>query len=119
MFIIVFSVLYLINDDAEGIIISNNTEEILTDTLPDGTVVWLDTATTIQLAVDFGEENRDLATKGNVYFKVAENTMLPFIIEAGGAFVRVTGTEFEVKSYAEGNSTRLVSNCIENRSHCV
>ena len=51
---------------------------------------------------------------GEAYFHVARNEQQPFIVEADGQAVRVLGTEFNVRSYAEDADvqTTLVSGSI-------
>jgi ferric-dicitrate binding protein FerR (iron transport regulator) len=47
----------------------------------------------------FGTTHRNLVLKGEGYFEVKSDKLLPFIIEAGESRIRVTGTKFNVNAY--------------------
>ena len=73
--------------------------EIRELTLPDGTRVSLGPRTT--LTERFAEsERRILLADGEAFFDVTHNPARPFVIEAGGSLVRVTGTKFNVNASA-------------------
>ena len=73
--------------------------EISTTNLPDGTIVSLNAGSKITYKKGFGKSHRSLALKGEAYFEVMKGAT-PFIISAGEASVRVTGTKFNVKAYS-------------------
>jgi len=73
--------------------------EISTTKLPDGTIVSLNAGSKITYKKGFGKSHRSLALKGEAYFEVMKGAT-PFIISAGEASVRVTGTKFNVKAYS-------------------
>ncbi|MEM1142865.1 MAG: FecR domain-containing protein [Pseudomonadota bacterium] len=65
-------------------------------TLSDGSRIWLDWRT--KLAVAYSETSRQISIeRGTAAFKVTSNVARPFIVEAHGARIVVTGTEFSVK----------------------
>jgi ferric-dicitrate binding protein FerR (iron transport regulator) len=66
--------------------------------LPDGTVISLNAGSKITYGRNFGLTHRDLVLKGEAFFKVKKGR-IPFIIDAGDATIRVTGTQFNVKAY--------------------
>jgi len=68
-------------------------------TLPDGTVVTLNSATTIKYPDHFGESTREIQLDGEAYFDVVKDPLHPFIIHANKMNIRVLGTSFNVKSY--------------------
>lgn len=68
--------------------------------LPDGTYLSLNAGSRIIFKKGFGVTHRNLSLKGEAYFEVKAGS-IPFIINAGEASVRVTGTKFNVKAYAD------------------
>ena len=68
-------------------------------TLPDGTVVTLNSATTIKYPDHFGDSTREIQLDGEAYFDVVKDPVHPFIIHANKMNIRVLGTSFNVKSY--------------------
>ena len=65
--------------------------------LPDGTVLTLNTDT--RVALQFDDALRRLALEqGEILLDVAKDPERPFVVDSGGARVRVTGTSFTVRS---------------------
>lgn len=83
-------------------------------TLEDGTEVWLNAQSQLVYPEHFAQSERRVRVSGEAYFHVARNEQQPFIVEADGQAVRVLGTEFNVRSYAEDADvqTTLVSGSI-------
>lgn len=77
-------------------------------TLPDGTIVSLNASSKITYKKDFGITHRNLSLSGEAYFEVIKNIGIPFIVSAGEATIRVTGTKFNVRAYS-GKSEIKVS----------
>jgi transmembrane sensor len=69
-------------------------------TLPDGSVVHLNTETQIETTFT-PVERRVLVTRGEAHFKVAPMAQRPFIVTAGRVSVQAVGTEFNVWLNAE------------------
>lgn len=80
-------------------------------TLPDGTKVWLNNASSIRYPVAFNGKDRTVSIKGEAYFEVAENAAMPFRVEVDErAEVKVLGTHFNINAYndeAHINTTLL------------
>lgn len=70
-----------------------------TDTLPDGSVVTLNKNTTLTYPVAFANNERKVTLHGEAFFDVVKDSTRPFIIEAGGAEIKVLGTSFNVRAY--------------------
>lgn len=87
-------------------------------TLPDGTVVWLNSASTIAYTSDYNSKNREISLNGEAYFDVAKNRKLPFDVKAGDLTVRALGTQFNVKAFPEDRkvTATLVEGCISASS---
>lgn len=69
--------------------------------LQDGTVVLLNSGTKLRYPQKFSLFKRKVELLGEGYFEVAKMKMAPFIIDLKGVSVEVTGTKFNVKSYAD------------------
>ena len=70
-------------------------------TLPDGSRVMINSASTISYTSDYNVKERDVFLSGEAYFEVASNADLPFVVHADEVSVTAVGTEFNVKAYAE------------------
>lgn len=73
--------------------------------LPDGTKVWLNTASSIRYPVVFTGNERNVLLRGEAYFEVAPDTSKPFKVEANGSMIQVLGTHFNVSAYADEHQT--------------
>lgn len=83
-----------------------------TITLDDGSVVTLDTATTVQTA--YSANRRDIALlQGQAFFRVAKDKARPFVVEVGDRKVTAVGTAFDVRM--DGERVRVA--LIEGRVH--
>jgi transmembrane sensor len=69
--------------------------------MPDSTQIWLNAGTTITYNQDYGQQTRTLYLNGEAYFKVAKDSLHPFIVNTQGIVVRALGTRFNVKAYPE------------------
>ncbi|WP_257666631.1 FecR family protein [Parapedobacter tibetensis] len=70
-------------------------------TLPDGTGVWLNAASSITYPAAFGEGERRVELTGEAYFEVTHDTAQPFIVETAGQQVEVLGTHFNINAYPD------------------
>ena len=69
--------------------------------LTDGTLVTLNSGSSLKLPNNFNNKSRFVQMEGEAFFDVAKNAEKPFIIESGDATVKVLGTSFNVKAYKE------------------
>ncbi|MBO9150769.1 FecR family protein [Chitinophaga sp. GCM10012297] len=68
--------------------------------LPDGTLVWLNAASSIRYPVAFTGKERRVEVQGEAYFEVTENAQMPFIVDADHRTeITVLGTQFNVNAY--------------------
>ena len=76
-------------------------------TLPDGTRVWLNAASSITYPVAFAGKQRTVQISGEAYLEVAENKDKPFIVNVeGGSSIEVLGTHFNVNSYSDESAVK-------------
>ena len=69
-------------------------------TLPDGTKVWLNAASTIKYPPAFSGNERKVIITGEAYFEVAKNPAQPFRVSIKDSTdVVVTGTHFNINAY--------------------
>lgn len=74
-------------------------------TLPDGTRVWLNAASSIRYPTRFGGNERRVEVTGETYFEVARNSKMPFLVNVNKqADIEVLGTHFNINSYSNENS---------------
>ncbi|MBO9732639.1 MAG: FecR family protein [Chitinophaga sp.] len=74
--------------------------------LPDGTMAWLNAASSIRFPTQFTKDVRRVAISGEVYFEAASmvkaGRAVPFIVNADNRFeVTVLGTHFNVNAYTD------------------
>jgi ferric-dicitrate binding protein FerR (iron transport regulator) len=72
--------------------------EVLDIVLPDGSEVWLNANSIIELSNSFGKQQRKVKLKGEAYFEVARNEKKAFKVITGGTTAKVLGTSFYLKS---------------------
>lgn len=84
-------------------------------TLADGTLVWLNSGSRLDVHEAFNGKAREVSLDGEAYFSVTQNTGKPFIVHTSNYSIKVTGTEFNVSSYANAPewSVALVKGRVE------
>jgi transmembrane sensor len=82
--------------------------ETKSDTLPDGSGVFLNKKTELAYSFDKKEKNHIVKLKGEAYFNIQHDDDKTFIIDAAGVFIRDIGTSFNVKAYPEDNTVEVV-----------
>ncbi len=76
-------------------------------TLPDGTKVWLNAASSLSFPSTFqGLGNRKVELSGEAYFEVAKDKAQPFIVATDKQEVEVLGTHFNINNYAYEQDTK-------------
>jgi hypothetical protein len=81
-------------------------------TLPDGSKVWLNAASSIKFPTMFSEKERRVEITGEVYFEVVprinqqQKAKIPFVVIAEGVRIDVLGTHFNVDAYKDDNTIR-------------
>lgn len=81
-------------------------------TLPDGTKVWLNAASSLRYPTAFVGKQREVELNGEAYFEVSQlyssggREKVPFIVSLKGMKVEVLGTHFNVMAYDDENSIK-------------
>ena len=88
-------------------------------TLPDGSNVWLNSASSIRYPTAFKGNQRKVEIKGEAYLEIAKDPRKPFyVVLENNAAVQVLGTSFNVNAYTneENIKTTLIEGAIEVKS---
>jgi transmembrane sensor len=73
--------------------------------LSDGTMVWLNAASTLRFPIKFSGNERKVEITGEAYFEVAKNKAKPFKVRTDNQEIKVLGTHFNINSYANDGIT--------------
>jgi ferric-dicitrate binding protein FerR (iron transport regulator) len=79
--------------------------------LPDGTKVWLNSASTLYFPSAFVKNERVVELTGEGYFEVSKNRQKPFKVKVNEAVIEVLGTHFNIMAYA--NERYLTTTLLE------
>ena len=69
--------------------------------LDDGTIVWLNAASSLRYPLQFNGAERKVMLTGEGYFEVAHNKAKPFIVVTNKQEVEVLGTHFNISAYTD------------------
>jgi len=84
-------------------------------TLPDGTKVWLNAASSIRYPTAFPSKTREVEIIGEAYFEVTKNPTKPFIVKTNKDVITVLGTHFNVNAYSDNRyiKTSLLEGAVQ------
>ncbi|WP_059026523.1 FecR family protein [Gabonibacter massiliensis] len=83
-------------------------------TLSDGSVVWLNSESSLYYPIVFTGDTREVTLTGEGFFDVKKADGKPFIVNSEKMNVRVLGTQFNVRVYpGESQHTTLVKGAVE------
>lgn len=87
-------------------------------TLPDGSRVWLNAASSIRYPTTFAADSRHVEVTGEAYFDIAKDDRKPFTVTVNTLDIQVLGTAFNVKAYPDENAIRttLVQGAVNIRN---
>jgi len=77
-------------------------------TLPDGSVVWLSSGTTLTYNTNFGERERLVKLSGQAFFEIAKNKEKPLMVVCNALRIKVLGTSFDVSAYPDDQNIDVV-----------
>ncbi|QNA43707.1 FecR family protein [Lacibacter sediminis] len=75
-------------------------------TLPDGSKVWLNAASSLKYPVVFSGKERRVEITGEAYFEIAKDALRPFKVQLNQMEVEVLGTHFNINSYTDEETVR-------------
>ncbi len=75
--------------------------------LPDGSIVYLNSGSFVRVPSDFNEKDRKLSLSGEAYFLVTHNAAKPFTIRTGKLLITDLGTSFNVKAYPDESRVQV------------
>lgn len=75
-------------------------------TLPDGSAVWLNSASSLRYPTTFSGKERRVELSGEAYFEIAPDASRPFTVKADKLETHVLGTAFNIMAYADENAIR-------------
>ena len=76
-------------------------------TLPDNSVIFLNSESQISYLRGFHDSIRHVILEGEAYFEIEHDNDRPFVVEAGGINTTVLGTSFNVRNYPDERSVRV------------
>ena len=84
-------------------------------TLPDGSKVWLNSASRLSYSPESWRRERNVNLTGEAYFEVRPDSRRPFTVATDKLSVKVLGTKFNVKAYPDDavSSSTLVEGSVE------
>ena len=110
LLLVVAGVFYNLNNRKDdlplAIIKINSRDKVLTQTLPDGSIVTLNKASEVTFPEKFTSGRREIKLNGEAFFDVTPDKAKPFIVETNHVRIRVVGTSFNVKG--NRNKTEVI-----------
>lgn len=76
--------------------------------LPDSSLVWLNSGTTLSYNSGYAVTNRDLNLNGQAYMHIKKDNLHPLIVACNDLKVKVLGTKFDVNAYPEDDKIQVV-----------
>lgn len=89
-------------------IITNNNQVVNGITLPDGSVVTLNSNSKLTFPRSFSGNTREVSISGEAFFEVKPDASRAFVITAGNAQIKVLGTSFNVCAYPDEETVDVV-----------
>lgn len=106
-----FAGYYLLKTNSQDIFLSDSavlvevkSGEKAEVTLPDGSKVFLNAASSLSYAPDFGRKSREVTIQGEAYLEVAKDEKKPFLVHTESIEIEVLGTKFNVNAYDDLNT---------------
>ena len=71
-------------------------------------MVTLNSNSKLEFPAKFASDKREVTITGEAFFEVKPNPEKPFVINAGGAQVKVLGTSFNVSAYPKTDAVEVI-----------
>ena len=81
--------------------------ETKSDTLPDGSGVFMNKRTALTYTYDKKEKSHRVNLRGEAYFNIQHEKEKTFIVDVSGVYVKDIGTAFNVKAYPDSNTIEV------------
>jgi transmembrane sensor len=88
------------------------TNKMRVDTLPDGSVVYINKNSSISYTGNF-KSNREIRLNGEAFFEVKHNEQAPFIVHVNDVIIKDIGTAFNVKSKQRNTEVIVESGIVQ------
>ena len=75
--------------------------------LPDGTIGWLNSGSTLKFPVKFKGKQREVALSGEGFFNVVQDSEKPFIVKTCNLDIKALGTSFNVLAYPDDETCEI------------
>ncbi|MCC8034601.1 MAG: FecR domain-containing protein [Rikenellaceae bacterium] len=79
--------------------------------LPDGTKVWLNSASSIEYSRPFPGRQKRIKMEGEAYFEARHDKKTPLVVSTGGLNIKVVGTKFNIRN--DDNDHRVTTVLLE------
>jgi ferric-dicitrate binding protein FerR (iron transport regulator) len=76
--------------------------------LIDGTLVWLNSGTSLRYPDKFVGKQRNVYLNGEASFEVANNASMPFNVQTSSLSIKATGTKFDVSDYSSDFKSEVI-----------
>lgn len=109
MFLLMLGIYFLLLNQGQTEMLVYHTEKRMDEslTLPDGSLIQLNSNSSLTYPVEFKEKKRYVKLNGQAFFEVAQISGKPFTIELDGAIVTVLGTSFNISQYQNPNNIEV------------
>lgn len=94
-------------ESLEHIVTYNPTGHKSKITLPDNSVIYLNSESTLSYQKGFTDSIRYVELKGEAFFEVEPDAKRPFVVETCGIQTTALGTSFNIRNYPEDNSINV------------
>ncbi len=86
---------------SQVITVANTSFERQEIALEDGSVIWLNSNSSLTYTQPFDKKGREITLQGEAFFEVATDSLQPFIVKTDLVETKVLGTSFNVKAFPE------------------
>lgn len=76
--------------------------------LPDSSIVWLNSGTTLSYSDNFSQNKRNVILNGQAFFQVTHDENNPFSVQCNDLIISVMGTKFDVDAYSGTDKISVV-----------